>query len=171
MSDKTFISLSTALSNYHAEKLQYHSSDRGLPLSRLIAFAVDNELAKEKPFANFPRSIPDEEHEEYAYADQAGKILQFLKGTGGLSLDMLIVLRHDIGVPDISDFLAAFKECIDKKFVEAYTPHRAGRYFETKNNYVYYRLKGKAPLAERRKRREASEYAKHLKLKAKYEGK
>lgn len=109
------------ISKHHANELDRISSKTKIPISRLIAIAVDNEFSKEKPFA-FDVTLPTEEVEEYAYIDQAGMILNFLKKLKhGLPLELLVLLRHDIGIADKETFMNAWKDLVTKGFVESFT--------------------------------------------------
>jgi hypothetical protein len=88
-----------------------------IPISRLITIALENELNKEKPFT-YDLTIPTDEFVEYAYIDEAGKIITFLmKYKKGLSLQFLALNRNEMGIPDIQTFLYAFRECLVKGFI------------------------------------------------------
>lgn len=167
--DFTMIRVQAFISQYHRDKLGYYCVDKSLPMSRLIAIAIDNELEKEKPF-NFPLDLPTQEYIEYAYVDEASKILAYMqKQNTGMTLDMLMILRHDIGIKDKETFLAAFRECLEKKMLE--------EYHQLKNNYAiddyvdttYYRVVGTGPKDTKVLRGKTTKYDRYLKLKKTFE--
>lgn len=129
--------------------------------SRLIAIAIDHELERDKPF-DFDLTLPDnDEYLEYAHADEAGKILTWIKNTKPTGLDVLTLLRHDIGIPDRKTFLAGFVECLKNDVIQACPAPR-----EYGDKYFYYREKNyKTP---RQKRKKATRYEKFLRLKREF---
>jgi post-segregation antitoxin (ccd killing protein) len=142
MSDKLMKQAVGWISKYQHKRLEEEARKKGLPLSRLVAIAIDRELERPDAF-KFDMNLPTIEYVEdgFEYADEAGKILHYLRTQKeGLSLDLLLILRHDIGVPDREIFLAAFKVCIDKDFVEKYTTMR--RHTKSPVAYHAWRLKG-----------------------------
>jgi hypothetical protein len=161
----------TYVSDYHCNKLNFHTFDKKLPIARLIAWAIDQELQKEKPF-DIPLQFPEERYEEYAYADQAGKILQYMTDHEAMGIDQFIIGRFDIGISDIDELLLGLRECVEKGFLEAYKP-KANIYAKSEfpDDYYYYRLKDRNYKANKRVRREASQFQKFQRLKKKFEGK
>lgn len=154
------------------EKLLYFTMEKKSSISRLIAIALEKELLSSRPF-DYDLTLPDEEIEEFAYADQAGKILHFLKGQHfGMGLDTLCLCRFDIGVPDKREFLLAFKDILQRDFLESYKPKPTERmYNDYPENYVLYRLKGESTPKKIKERREAGEYERFQKLKKKFKDK
>jgi hypothetical protein len=140
MSDTLLTKYSAMLSKYHGEKLNAHSLKTNIPLSRLICIAIDNELGREKPF-EFDTTLPNEEIEDHAYADEGGRILKFLKMVqAGLSLDVLVLLRHDMGIPDKHIFLLTFGDLLRLGLVEK---HAMSKTFMGKTRmWVGYRVVG-----------------------------
>jgi hypothetical protein len=118
---------STLIAKYHEDKLLEISKRRNIPISRLICIAIDNEMMREKPF-DFNTDFPTEEYAEYTFVEEASIIIRFLqKMRGGMSIENLLLLRHDIGISDRHTFLAAIKEAMAKDFIEEFT--------QTKKNY------------------------------------
>lgn len=155
----------TYLSKTYYKRLKDISHSRGLPMARLLMYAVERELVTERPF-NFDYSLPTEEYIEYAYAEEAGKIITFMSTLrDGMGLDLLVMLRHDIGIPEKETFLLAFRECIEKEMVESFKPvNKEGRVPHA-DNYLHYKVKkNKGSKLDK----EAKEYAKYQKLKKKY---
>jgi hypothetical protein len=161
--------VSVILCNALARKLDYLSRERKIPKSRLIALAVDNEFLKEKPFDFELDSIEDEEFVDYAYVTEAGRIIDYLKGNAGHGLDILMLARHDMGIPDRKTFLLAFRECWVKGFLEMFKPVK-NRFSKAEYNedYVMYRLKGEGTKEKMKLRRKASDYEKFQRLKKKF---
>lgn len=162
--DKHLVTMGVALSEWHRTKIKEYALKNNLSVSRVIAFAVDNELQKDNPF-EFNTELPTQEYTEYTFADEAGKILNFIKTlrNGSAGLDILLLLRYTIGVPDKDIFLAAFKDCLDRGMIESFMPAKI-RY----ENYLYYRLAGQ-PTTRSRRMREKS-YKEYQRLKKKFEG-
>lgn len=130
--------------NVHLPKLTYEllkgmSQARDLPVSKLICYAIDNELDCDPPF-NYGTNIPDMEYKEYEYAEEASKILKYLMkhfqkpGTG---LDMLLLCRRDIGIEKRDRFLLGFRELLEKGLIEEFYPQKVK--FRYGKDYRYYR--------------------------------
>jgi hypothetical protein len=132
-----------------------------IPITRLIAYAIDQELSKEKPFEGFKYTLPVGETVEYAYAEEASKILAYMKDTKGLGIDQIISLRHDIGVPDVESLLFGLRECVEKEFLEEFLPAvKPNQKTDYPKDYRLYRLTGSNPEAMRKVRRKE----KHIKI-------
>src|SRR5690606_20669044 len=94
----------------------------GLPVPRLLEIAIDNELECTPPF-NYQIPWPTEPYKEFEHAVNAKKITDFLvRFRDGLGLEMLLLLRRDIGIPDKKDFMLAFRECVEQKRVKEIRP-------------------------------------------------
>ncbi len=92
--------------------------------SRLISFAIDNELDTPKPF-NYPCDLPTDEYKEYTYVKEAGLILQFLKIVpNGVLKQTIALCRRDIGIESRKVLLAALRELFEKEIVEEFKPRR-----------------------------------------------
>lgn len=161
--------LQTWVSKHASGAVMFKSMSTGVPVSRLVAIALEHELEREKPF-EYDVTLPADEYVEFAYADDAGKILNYLRGDSqGFGLDMLCLLRHDIGIPDKTTFLLAFRELLSKDLLEVYKPKKKPMsYTEHPEDYVMYRLKGEAAPERKKKRREATEFARFKRLERKY---
>lgn len=167
--DKNLLQVRGYIPKFHDNALREISKKRKISISRLVAFAIDNELCSERPF-KFDTELSTEEIVEYAYADEAGKILNFVKTLRiGAGLDILLLLRFEMGVPNKSVFLAAFKECLDKGMLEAFVPPvpRGRNVPPVPEGYFYYRISNQ-PTAKQIKNK-ASRYDKYLKLKKELE--
>jgi len=140
--------------------------EKQIPLYTLISIALDHELDRKNPF-EFDEE--DEEFIEGVYSDEAAKILKFMSNISGMTKNTLVTLRHDIGIPDRTAFLGAFRECYLKGFIEAYTPAQSGvAKFKFDINYEFWRLKGTGRKANKKIRKKATEYEMLQKLKKKF---
>lgn len=142
--------------------------------SMMIAVAIDNEMAKEKPF-ELDLTLPDDDLDwrSNPYADEAGKIFNFLKSKEGVSLDMLYFLRHDIGIPTKHELLQGVRVLLSEDMIETYIPVlRSHEGKNLKKTIYYYRVKETESKRQKkiREMREAREYEKFQKLKKKFEG-
>lgn len=149
----------TNISAYHKERLQAISKSRDIPMSRLIGFLIDTELQKENPF-DVDIALPIKNYSGYRHLAEIAKIVNYMreKMTLETGLDVLILLRNEIGIPDKNLFLAAFAECLNGKQVEAFKPRAKLKGAPYPKNYVHYRLVGLDP-----------KYKKYLRLKKEFE--
>lgn len=121
-----------------SKRLKEISRMKGMPMSRLLAIAMDNELDQEEPF-RYVCDIPDDDYVEYEHAHAAGKLLEWLlKMPTGAGVDMMLLARRDIGIFSRESVLRGLRELIEKKMVEAIRPSRAkfGFFHE---DYIYWR--------------------------------
>jgi len=97
----------------------------GVPISRLIAIAIDNELDAVEPF-NYSLEFPDEPFLEMQYVDEGGKILRYLNkfGETGTPLINLILGRREVGIENRRIFLLAYREILHLGLVEEYVPRK-----------------------------------------------
>jgi hypothetical protein len=112
-----------------------------LPMSRLVAVAVDNELDAPAPFT-YNIDLPTNEYIELAYIDEAQKIIRYIqsKFPKGVGLDLLCLCRRDLGVPDKERFLFGFRELLRQGMVEIGVPPSNLRY-TLPLDYKYVRIK------------------------------
>jgi len=150
---------------HHSEKVREISKERQISIYRLLAFAVDNELQKEIPF-EFDISLPEQESLEFTYAEQGGMILDFVKTLRlGAGLDILLLLRYKIGIPDKQEFLLAFTELLNNEMLEAFVPPVKVGQFPNPEGYYYYRAKGTGPaMSVKKTRNKGARYQQYLKL-------
>lgn len=96
-------------------------SDDGLPLSRYIQIAIDNELDQAKPFS-YSTKFPDEDFVEDKYAHEANIIFEFLKSysSKGISVMMLMLLRRMVGIEDRERIYRGYNELLQSGVVEEY---------------------------------------------------
>ncbi len=101
--------------------------ERNIPISRLIAIAVDNELDTEVPF-NYPCELPETTYKEYLYAAEAGKIMDWLsRCPHGADVDILCLARRDMGIETRETLLEGLRELLEKDIIEVFAPHISSR--------------------------------------------
>lgn len=104
-------------------RLRDQSRLQGLPMSRLVAIALDNELDQEKPFY-YNTELP-EHAEDYAYATEAERMLTYIcRYPHGIGRDHLCLARYEFGVKDRSVVLAALAGLLATDMVEEVEPTR-----------------------------------------------
>lgn len=114
-------SMTCKVSRGNKEILRNLSEKYGVPMTTLVGIAVDKEIHSSSPFA-YNLQLPEGEVEEFAYVDQATKILDYMKmnAVNGMPLELLVIIRKDMRVPDIDGFLSGFKECLTRKLIVAF---------------------------------------------------
>lgn len=168
--ERRTVEVKAFISNKHVEKLKFYAKRHKMPMSRLIGIAIDNEMFDSNLDEKIPfqlnTKLPDSDYIEYTFAHDASKIVRFLKGLKvGMSLDLLIILRHDMNIPDKSIFLEAFRECLEQNMVEFYDAPRSVKYPE---ETILYRLKTNNPTVLKKVRKKISDFEKYQKLKKKF---
>lgn len=147
-------------------KLDAYVKATGFSKSRLVGIAVFNELRRENPFewdTTFPE---DDDVVEYAYLDQAGRIMNFFKTQiRPIPLDFLLLIREDLGIPDRYEFLMGLKECLDKKMVIRSVSKKSKYY---KDGTVLYGTKEQKTSNFKKVLKNANEYDKYKKLEKKF---
>lgn len=123
-----------------ANLLRELSELKNLPMSRLICYAVDNEMVTGEPFT-YLFNVPEEDFTG-VYTVEGNKIRRYLenfpKGTGR---DMLLLCRRDIGIPNKTVFHRAYKELLQNAMIEEIKPPPLTR-FKYDANYRYVRIAG-----------------------------
>ena len=134
-----------------------------------MAIAIDHELDKGKNAFNYDLSAPEDEFIPEAFLEEAGLIINYMKKSSGMPLDMMLTMRHDMGISDKKVFLLAFRECVTVGMLEAYKP-RQPEYIKIKydEDFVFYRVKGADKPAAKKARRKATKYELFQKLKKEF---
>lgn len=121
--------------------LQKLALEKRVPVSRLIWWALDNELDCTNPF-DYPCPPPTTTFVEYAYTAEAQKMHDFLiKYPEGVTVDMLVVMRRQIGIPNKATVLLALRELLATSL--AYQSNQApkGTFFKKfGTNHTWIRL-------------------------------
>lgn len=139
-------SLRVPVSSTLFDRLEAQAERFKMPVTRLVAIAVENELAKDKPFEDFVVKIPESgTYDEFTFSDEAGKIVNWFRMFGAsVTLDQLYIFRHDMHIPDGHTFLAGVRECLDRGMIETFIPKRSrlnDTHFKKNANYMKLRLK------------------------------
>lgn len=166
--DSQMIRVVSYVSKHIHFKLKAMAIERETSMVRLVSIAVDNEMQREKPFY-FNYTIPTEQYIEFAYANEAGKILNYMNTfRNGVGLDVLLLLRYDMDIHDKETFLLAFRELIEKKMVDTYKPANK-THMVYADDYYHYRVAGTSHIGKRKARKKASKYARYVRLKKEFE--
>jgi hypothetical protein len=123
--DESFQSITVYLPKSVYCILKAKSDQTNLPLSRLVAYAVDNELACGEPF-RYDTALLDKPYVQDAYSEEANKIYKFLEKTEksavGIGRDLLMLARRDIGIMNKDEFLLALRELYECDVIEEVKP-------------------------------------------------
>lgn len=115
------------------------SAEKKIPISRLIAYALYNEVEDSADPFRFDLSLPEDEYIFGKYEHEAELLRQYLmKVPGGIGLDQLIMLKEDIGMSP-KKILLAYMELKESGRIEEYSPKSTFQYDES---YKFIRLTG-----------------------------
>lgn len=96
-----------------------------MTLSQMICLAVDNELQAANPFDAEIKIDFTEPQQQYAYADEAGRMLNFLRRfPKGTTLQTLFNCRWNYGIPDVNTVKRAWRELLATDTVEFFMAFR-----------------------------------------------
>lgn len=126
---KQYGTLSVFLGWEEVKLLKEYSKKYQLPMSRLIAMAVDNEFDQETPF-HYPCVLPVTQFIEGAYVEEAQKIMKYLeKFPSGISRDQLMLNRRSVGIISRENLLLGFRELLENGIIIEVRPkERAAKY-------------------------------------------
>jgi hypothetical protein len=130
------------------EKLKKLSYEKRVPISMLIAIAIDNEFDSPNPF-NYPVDEPTSEFIPEAFFKEANKIYDFLvEFPQGFDKASLMLLREDIGITGKDEFRFGLRELLlSETLVEFFRPMRLNFPYE----FGYQRIRPKQIEAPRRR--------------------
>jgi len=112
-----------------------------LPMSRLVCYAIDNELDAPSPFS-YLCQYPLNEYMQYAYAKEATLIAQWLaKCPSGMPRDQLMLCRRDMGIVDKENFMLAYRELLESKMVGEIDPPKKNKFKKYPDGYKYIMLR------------------------------
>jgi len=107
------------LSSYYYELIADKAEENEIPVMRQFQALVDNAVNILGDDAFTVDTSFNEVIEEFQYADEAGKILNYIKQIKNpIGLDTLLYTRHDIGIEDREDFLGGFTELMNSKLIK-----------------------------------------------------
>lgn len=99
-------------------KGQYRVEEE-IDLSTMICIALDNEMQAGNPFDSEITIDTSEPHLKLSYADEAGKIMEFLRRfPKGCTIQTLFHCRWNYGIPDVRYVKAGLRELIETNMVE-----------------------------------------------------
>jgi len=167
--DSYLVKIQAFVSSHVNDMIRSAAQAQELPISRVIAYALDRESQMELPFqVNF--SLPRESGAEYEFADEAGRIIDFMKRMKKpQGIDVFLLHRHAMGIPNADDFLAAFKECVELNQIEAVVPKPSGhkRASPYPEGYMHYQMPDR--VTKRKEKSRSKRYAEYERLKKEFE--
>ncbi len=139
-----FASATTFLSHVTFQMLKKKAEDMGLPVSKVIAIAIDNEMDSPNPF-NYLCQMPSSTYIDGAYMDEAMKIYKYLKKFPyGVARDTLVMHRRDMGILNKDAFMFGYRELLEKDQAEE-IPVPPSSKFKYPPGYRYTKLKNVSP--------------------------
>lgn len=137
------VKMSFFVPEYHEKYIRSISKKNMIPMSRLIAFALDNEIERDTPF-EYNLEMPECEFDELANAEEAGKILDFMKGLHaekGVGLESIMLYRFKIGIPCKKKLMLGFRELYFSEMIESFKPKQRKGFPELHPDYEQWRVK------------------------------
>lgn len=151
--DNAFQHVKLYMSKATYEMLRIRSNAKGIPISKLVQVAIDNELDAPAPFS-FLCEMPTQTFIENAYIDEAQKLAKYLiKFPSGTGRDQLMLMRRDIGIPNKETFMLAYRELLEANVIEEVGVPKSSK-FKYPMGYKYARLKhvDRSALVSRKRR-------------------
>lgn len=122
------------------------------PLSRIVGYAVFNEMEKGADAFKFKTDYDPDMSVENDFIHEAGQIYNFLKTfPTGKSLDELILFKRTLQIPDIIRLVGGYKTLLDSGFIEEVFPFN--KQFEYAHDYRVARIKPQVEAVDFEKRR------------------
>lgn len=120
---EVFQKITVEVSAKTAKMLTEISEERQVSVSRLVAYAIDNEFEVDVAFS-FPCNLPENQpYIESEYYDEAGRLIHLIqKFPLGASIDTLMLCRRDIGIQDRKTLLLAYRELLTMALIEEFKP-------------------------------------------------
>ncbi len=120
-------------------ELRKISKERKIPMSRLAAIALDNELDCGNAF-NYSCELPKSSFVEYAFLDEAARMLRYIENNfpQGASRDILMFCRREMRIPDKETFMHAYRELLEYGRIEEIRPEKSK--FEFAEDYKITRV-------------------------------
>ncbi len=120
------------------------SRTTGLPMSKLVSIAIDNELDSPAPF-NYPCLLPSTVFVPGAYVEECQLITRYLmRFPSGCGREQLMLSRRDIGIPNRETLMMAYRELLDFGLIKEVPPPPRVK-FEYPEGYKYTRLSNVGP--------------------------
>lgn len=138
--NELYTSIRVYLPRSLAKALKDESEARALPISRLVCYAIDNEMEAPAPFT-YNCEMPMTEFVEGAYVDEGSKIVRFLtKFLHGSGRDSLMLFRRDMGIVDKISFMLGYREATVRNMIGEYDVPKKAK-FNYSRDYKYTKLK------------------------------
>lgn len=120
--------------------LRHISIQQDIPMSKLIAIAIDHEIERNNGFDQMLKK-PESEFKKNEYVDESVRIFEFLKKfPGGTGVDTLWLFRREFGIKDKEIFMLSYRELIYSGMVEEFYPQNSK--FKYPKTYRYVRILG-----------------------------
>lgn len=120
--DRNLIQVKCYVPTEFFDLLKVHSRRTGIPVPRLVAIALDNEISSGLEAFTYPIECPDIEFIESAYLKEAGKLLQIIqKYPKGVGREMLMLYRHSLGL-DKDQIMLAVRELLMAGLIKDVNP-------------------------------------------------
>ena len=118
--DDAFVIVKVFVPKSTAAILHAKSESSELPISRLCAYAIDNELDVDAPFTYLCEQ-PKAPYVPYAYVSEASRMLAFLKRfKTGVTVETLMLCRREFEVESRVDVMLALRELQETNMVEEF---------------------------------------------------
>lgn len=123
LTENLFTKIEVYIPNGTYKILSDMAEEKGMPKSRLVAIAIDNELDAPKPF-HYPCNIPTDEYKEFMYAKEANMILKWLGVTKGVNIESVMLCRRDLGLTSREEVLRALRDLFENDMIEKFKPKK-----------------------------------------------
>lgn len=116
------------------------AQEQYLPVSRLILYAIDNEMGRDKPF-EYDSKLPTDPYVLHAYTEEAQQIYRYMyKFPTGLSRDQLLACRRDVGIESKDALLHGLRELLTIGLLEEQKPSGKSKFKGYKSDYKILRF-------------------------------
>ncbi len=107
------------------QKLEIISAEKGIPKTRLAAYAIYNELELQDQAFNFNMEMPDTPYVNGEYAKEASLLMNVIKlFKNGISLDLLIMAKEMAKISDTKTLMLAYRELLENEMVYEIHPSK-----------------------------------------------
>lgn len=118
--DRLYRKIATLLPSALAQRVIDIARDTRIPISRLVAYAIDNELDCKPPF-NYPITMPTTDYVPNLYNKEALAIFNFLKQyPKGQPMDSMILLRRNYGIEERYKVMEGIRELLYQEMVKIF---------------------------------------------------
>ena len=163
---KLMTEIKGTVSKHHFDIVKKYSEENKVPFTRVVGCLIDHAIEEGLPM-EYDLKLTNDDNQEYS--EEGAKIISFLKKLRKyVGIDVLLAIRHDLGITKKEAINAVIGNCVDVGVLEKSPP--SNRYFDYPEDYFIYGLKDEKHHGTKIKNKHrASEYDTYLKLKKKYE--